>query len=145
MLVAGGTGAAPSWYRGAYGSLAAHHKILALSSPASSVPFCFSPCQKAWKKKKKKKGKVRSALICKAFYTRKFSSPTDEQGWLGGRQSEQLPCLMRSWYRTPKCLPRLQCSSILQLLTPTMENSVCVLNVLVTPAWRRLQICCRTA
>lgn len=55
MLVAGGTGAAPSWYRGAYGSLAAHHKILALSSPASSVPFCFSPCQKAWKKKKKKK------------------------------------------------------------------------------------------
>lgn len=25
-----------------------------------------------------------------------------------------------------------------------MENSVCVLNVMVTPAGRRLQICCRT-
>lgn len=98
---------------------------------------CSGPCQNAWKKEI---GMRDRPPYAKPLMQEKVSSPGDEQGWLGGRPSKRLPCPMRSWYRSPECLPLHQHSSILQLSAPTMENSVCVLH----GVRRRLWICCRT-
>lgn len=117
------------------------------TSLSSTEQSCHGRACVLWSLSKlleKEIGKRDRPPYAKPLMQGKVSSPRDEQGWLGGRPSERLPCPMRSWYRSPECLPRLQYSSILQLSTPTMENSVCVLHGAVTPARRRLRICCRT-